>query len=221
MSLAPLPPGSFGLPILGETLNFFREPNFVSKRRQKYGNIFKTKILGRPTIFVVSDAGNRFILLNEGKYFAATWPPSTRILLGANSLAVSTGQFHSSRRRIMFQAFQPRALARYIPTIEKITQEYLNKWQEDEYLTWYPQLRNYTFDIACTLLVGQNNASNEPICHFFEDWCAGLFSIPLNLPWTRFGKALRCRQSLLEEIEKIIVQRQQQENSNTDALGIL
>jgi cytochrome P450 len=218
---SPLPPGSFGLPLLGETLNFFRERDFVSKRRKKYGTVFKTHLFGRPIAILVGAEANRFILNNENKYFAATWPKSMKVLLGSNSLAVRTGNFHTSRRKLMYQAFQPRALASYLPTIERITANYLEKWQQMGILTWYPELRNYTFDIACKLFVGKDNASQTALCHLFEDWCAGLFSLPIALPWTRFGKALRCREGLLREIEKIIVQRQQAENPAADALGIL
>jgi cytochrome P450 len=221
ISASPLPPGSLGLPLLGETLDFFREPDFVEKRRKKYGNIFKTHIFGRPTAIMLGAEANRFILTNEDKYFAATWPKSTSILLGPNSLAVRTGNFHTSRRKLMYQAFQPRALASYLPVIEQITANYLEKWQKMGTLTWYPELRNYTFDIACKLFVGQDNASETLLCHLFEDWCAGLFSLPIPLPWTRFGKARRCRTGLLREIEKIILQRQKQEDQGEDALGIL
>ncbi|MFM7447708.1 MAG: cytochrome P450 [Leptolyngbyaceae cyanobacterium] len=218
---SPLPPGSFGLPLLGETLNFFRERDFIEKRRKKYGNIFKTHIFGRPTAILLGAEANRFILTNEHKYFAATWPKSTRILLGANSLAVRTGNFHTSRRKLMYQAFQPRALASYLPVIEQITTHYLEKWQQMGTLPWYSELRNYTFDIACKLFVGKDNASETHLCHLFEDWCAGLFSLPIPLPWTRFGKARRCREGLLREIEGIILQRQQEEDKGEDALGIL
>ena len=40
----PLPPGSFGLPLIGETIDFLRDRNFSQRREQKYGNIFKTNI---------------------------------------------------------------------------------------------------------------------------------------------------------------------------------
>ncbi len=220
-SSLPLPPGSCGLPLIGETLNFFRDSDFANKRRQKYGNIFRTNLLGKPTVFINDEAANRFILMNEGKYFVSSWPKSTRILLGSKSLTTNTGSFHTSRRRLMYQAFQPRALASYIPTIEQITTNYLQKWNNMSNLTWYPELRKYTFDVACTLFVGQENASETPIFDWFEQWCGGLFSIPVSLPWTRFGKALKARQKLLNAIEEIIVQRQKQNDLGKDALGIL
>ncbi len=61
----------------------------------------------------------------------------------------------------------------------------------------------HTFDIASNLLVGKDGGSQTPLGHLFEDWCAGLFTIPIPLPWTKFGKALRCRQALLQYIEDL------------------
>ncbi len=221
LNLLPLPPGSFGLPIIGETIPFFQDSKFVQKHRQKYGNIFKTHLFGCPTVFVIDEQINRFILMNEEKYFVSAWPKSTRVLLGNYSLTTNAGEFHTSRRRLIYQAFKPRALASYIPTIEKITQQYLQKWETIANLTWYSELRRYTFDVACTLFVGQEKGSNTVLFSLFEEWCSGLFSLPLNLPQTRFGKALKCRYKLLNVLEQIILERQQQENLGNDALGIL
>ncbi|GAB4227341.1 MAG: cytochrome P450 [Stanieria sp.] len=217
----PLPPGNLGLPLLGETISFFTDPDFNQKRLKKYGKLFKTSLFGRPTVVMVGAEANTFLFKNENKYIIATWPKSTKILLGSTSLSVRTGDFHTSRRKLLYQAFQPRALASYIPTMEQITQEYLNKWEKLNTFTWYPELRNYTFDIASSLLVSTDGGSQTPLGEYFEEWCAGLFTLAIPLPWTKFGKALHCRKKLLEYIENIVVKRQQAENPGEDALGLL
>ena len=215
------PPGSFGLPFIGETLSFFNDRDFLKKRLKKYGSVFKTNLFGNPTVFMTGADANVFILTNENKYFSVTWPESTKILLGSDSLALQRGSFHSNRRKLLYQAFQPRALASYIPTMENITDNYLKKWEKMDSFTWYPELRNYTFDIACKLLIGTDNTSETILGELFETWCQGLFTLPINLPWTNFGKALRARKRLSQEIEQIILKRQQAEDLGEDALGLL
>lgn len=217
----PTPPGNLGLPIIGETLSFLFDPNFQKKRLEKYGKTFKTHIFGSPTIVMVGDLANTFLFKNENKYVRATWPKSTRVLLGPASLAVQEGSFHASRRKLLYQAFQPRALESYLPTMAKITTNYLTKWEQLKTLTWYPELRNYTFDIASTLFLGTDGGSQTPLGELFEELCAGLFSIPLDFPWTKFGKAKIAREGLLKQIEKIVLQRQKAENLGQDALGLL
>jgi len=56
-SLTP-PPGKLGLPILGETLSFLCDPDFAQKRHRQYGPIFKTHLLGNPTVFLKGSEAN-------------------------------------------------------------------------------------------------------------------------------------------------------------------
>lgn len=208
---ATLPPGEMGLPFLGETLDFFGDPNFAKKRFQKYGgSAFKSRLLGSPTIFVRGAEANRFVLTHDNDYFQISWPPSTSALLGELSLALQTGGTHQTRRKLLAQAFMPRALSTYVDAMTEITTAYCHRWLRQGTVTWYPELRNYTLDVACKLLVGLDNGSQTPLGHVFETWCEGLFSIPLNLPWMRFGKAKQARRRLLNEIETIVRQRQAQ-----------
>lgn len=216
-----LPPGQSGLPIIGETIAFLSDRNFFNKRQAKYGTIFKTNIFGRLTVVITGAEGNYFLLSNENKSFVSTWPKSTQILLGSTSLAVQNGDFHTARRKLLYQAFQPRALASYIPVMEEITHQYLKRWEHLKTFVWYLELRNYTLDIACKLLINIDQGSQTRIGKLFKIWDEGLFSIPLNLPWTKFGKALKARKELLKEIEGIITQRQKNNLQINDSLGIL
>jgi cytochrome P450 len=220
-NLLPLPPGTYGLPLIGETLSFFRDAQFAQKRHEQYGSVFKTRLLGKPTIFMRGTEANRFVLTNENQLFVVSWPPSTKALLGTLSLALQTGNVHQSRRKLLAQAFLPRALSGYIPAIEAITDRYLKHWEGQRHLTWYPELRSYTFDVACKLIVGLDSGSETRLGHLFEAWSEGLFSIPLPLPWTRFGRAKQSRNRLLQEIEQVIRQRQQKPQSSGDALELL
>src|SRR4028118_1262876 len=216
-----LPPGSLGLPIIGDTLNFLQDTQFAKKRHQQYGPIFKTSIFGQPTVFMCGQEASLFVLSNDNQYFVMSLPPSMKALLGPLSLPLQTGANHINRRKLLFQAFGPRALVGYIGAMENITQRYLEKWEKMETMTWYPELRNYTFDVAGKLLLGMDNASETALGHNFEAWCYGLFSIALDLPWTRFGKAKNGRKLLLAELEKIIRDRQLGTPSGKDALSLL
>lgn len=217
----PLPPGQFGLPWIGETLSFFKDPDFAQKRFQQYGPIFKTRLFGQPTVFIKGTEANRFILTSENQNFAISWPTSTKKLLGQNSLALQMGDIHQKRRKLLAQAFMPRALSGYVATMETITQRYLERWQAQEQFTWYPELRNYTLDVACKLLVGLDQGSQTPLGHQFETWCQGLFTLPLPFPWTPFGRARQARDRLLQSIEQIIRQRQASPDPGDDTLGLL
>lgn len=103
---APLPPGSSGLPLVGETLPFVLSPvRFAEERQRKYGDIFCSNILGAPTVFLCSAEANQWIFAGEGKYLQNQWSAPTRRLLGARSLAMINGQEHLDRRRLLAPHF--------------------------------------------------------------------------------------------------------------------
>ncbi len=218
----PLPPGKFGLPVIGETISFLRDAKFNDKRQEKYGLVYKTNIFGQPTVIMSGAEANRFLFSHDNSYFTSTWLDSTRILLGPQSLSTQSGSEHISRRRLIAQAFLPKAIAGYLPRMEQITHRYLKQWEKQSEMTWYPLLRTYMFDIASSLLIGTESGSETAyLSQIFKTWSEGLFSIPVNLPWTQFGKALRCRKLLLEKIEEIVRRRQQETEPRNDALGLL
>lgn len=218
----PLPPGKLGLPLIGETLDLISDSRkFVKERRQKYGEIFKTNILGQNTIYVIGSEAISFLLKGENQYIQTSLLPGMKKLLG-NFISNQTGNIHKSRRQIIAQAFKPRALVDYHQTIIEITNEYLRKWEKKESFSWYPELLDYTFDVACNFLIGLPSASETPLKDCYQTFVTGLFSLStLPLPWTNFGKAMKSREQLLQDIEEIIVNRQEEKEKKSDALTIL
>jgi cytochrome P450 len=226
------PQGELGLPIVGETLNFLLDPDYALKKKRQYGNVFKTRIFGSPSVFMIGAEANQFIFANENKYFDVNWPASTQALLGNMSLAMQSGHTHTSRRKLMVQAFQPRALSDYAPEIVAITAQYLQRWEQMGTLTWYGEIRDYTFEVASKTLVNTNAESQTKLSKYFYAWCDGLFSIPLQLPWTKFGKAMRSRQLIRDLLGETIqarqiaqgnqgIQGEQDQQSSKDAIAIL
>ncbi|GLD67905.1 cytochrome P450 26B1-like protein [Lates japonicus] len=79
---------------------------FHASRRQKYGNVFKTHLLGRPLIRVTGAENVRKVLMGEHTLVTVDWPQSTSTLLGPNSLANSIGDIHRKRRKRHHESLQ-------------------------------------------------------------------------------------------------------------------
>lgn len=69
-----LPPGYMGIPWIGETMEFYKAQRknelfelFIQPRISKYGKIFKTHLMGSPTVIVNGANANKFFLSNELK----------------------------------------------------------------------------------------------------------------------------------------------------------
>ncbi|MBW4575366.1 MAG: cytochrome P450 [Aphanothece sp. CMT-3BRIN-NPC111] len=217
----PLPPGSFGLPVIGETIAFLRDPQFVQRRQKKYGSIFKTNILGRPTVIMLGAEANRFMLSSEMHRFSwrEGWPDTFKELLGG-SLFVQEGAEHQRNRKLLMPAFHGKALANYVATMELLTLKYLEKWEQLGTFTWFPELKQLTFDIASALLIGsQLGPQTAPLSQWFSELTNGLMALPLRWRWTTYGRALQARDRLLAHIETAVLNRQQEPAH--DALGLL
>src|SRR5689334_14545252 len=113
---APLPPGSTGLPLLGETLDFARNGfGFVAERVAKYGPVFQTHMLGRHTVVISGpDAVREFI--DAGKIERdGSMPPHIQELFGGRSLPLLDGDIHKTRKRIVMATFSREAFTAYLP----------------------------------------------------------------------------------------------------------
>ncbi len=199
-----LPPGSFGLPLIGETIDFLRDPNFGDKREQKYGRIFKTNILGRPTVVMSGPEANRFILQTHFDHFSWRdgWPKNFQELLG-KSLFLQEGEEHKKNRRLLMPAFHGPALKNYFTTMVDTINRYLVKWSNLKHLTLLPEMKQMTFEVASILLLGSKPGTKTALLsQKFSELTAGLFTFPIKLPFTTYNSALKARYFLLNHLSE-------------------
>ncbi len=220
-STLPLPPGKSGLPWIGETIQFLTDPDFASKRRQQYGEIFQTHIIGRPTVIMSGAAANKLILSTHFDKFSWRdgWPDNFKELLG-ESLFLQEGAEHQRNRKLLMPAFHGKALMNYVTIMTEITDRYLAKWTQMGNLTWFTQFKNLTFEIASVLLIGSEpGAEITELSRLFTQLTDGLFTLPLRWSYLPYGRALAARDALLAHIERVVLDRQQ--HPTQDALGLL
>lgn len=224
-SAPSLPPGRLGLPIVGETINFALDPRFIEKRQKKYGPIFKTHLLGRKTIVVIGADANRMVLSTDFDRFSwrQGWPSTFKELLG-ESLFIMDGAEHQHKRKLLMPAFHGRALLNYWTTMEQITLSYLERWEQLGRFSWSSEFKKLTFDIASKLLLGSEpGPKTQQLSEWFHTLSNGLITLPIRLPWTPYGRALKARDKLLAHVEETVRQRQAlpEAEQPLDALGML
>lgn len=200
MSNYRLPPGQSGLPVIGETLSFIFDPHFVEKRYRQYGSIFRTQIIGSPTVFMVGPEAVEFVLASHMDHFSwrEGWPNNFKLLLG-ESLFVQDGAEHRKNRRLIMPAMHGAALESYFSAMEAMTTRYLHEWQNQGEFIWYEEFKQLTFDIASQLLLGTNTGTEVArLSQLFTTMTNGLFALnPLPLPGTKLGKAIAARNQIL------------------------
>lgn len=220
-SSLPLPPGRLGLPWIGETLSFLRDSlGFTRERLRAHGPIFKSHLFGRPTVLMGGPEAMRFVFTNEKDKLVASWPKSTVALLGDGALSVQEGAAHLRLRKVLQHVFGHKQLTAHVPQMDRIATLHLERWARRGSFAWCPLLSGFTFHIACALVLGDES----DVAGFeapFEAWLAGLFSLPIELPFTAFGRALQAREQLVERIGRITRERLASGPIGEDALSVL
>ncbi|KAH9325559.1 hypothetical protein KI387_005737, partial [Taxus chinensis] len=222
----PVPPGSMGWPLLGETLQLISaykttnpEP-FVDKRRAWYGNLFKTHLFGKPTIFSTDPEVNKFILQNEGKLFRTSYPSSITNLLGKHSLLLITGNLHKKLHSLTLSFANSSALKDHLMLdIENLVCLTLDGW--NDHVLLQDEAKKITFELTVKQLLSFDPGQwSENLRKEYLLLIDGFFSLPLRLPITTYGKALKARAKVAEEL-RAVVKKRRHESEKSDHYDML
>ncbi|WP_083681022.1 cytochrome P450 [Archangium sp. Cb G35] len=224
VSRLPLPPGSSGLPLLGETLAFIRDSGkFLEERRRLHGDVFRSHVLGEPIVFLVGPEANRWIFAGENKYLRNRWHLSARKLLGKQSVAMINGSAHLDRRRLLAPHFTYATMRHFVPRIEALVHQHLEQWlSAKQPFKAVDAVRALVFEVAIVLLMGESRVDAAYMSRLFKQWVAGLFSaVPVDIPFTTFGRGVAAEKEMREYLTPLVAEREKLAEQPPDTLGSL
>lgn len=206
-----LAPGSDGVPILGETLSFAKNPfRFLEERIAVHGRIFRSRVLGRRTVVVAGpEAAERFIdanvVMREG-----SMPPHVQELFGGRSLPLLDGESHKARKALVIQAFTRAALTDYMPVIQQRVEQALASWAAAGEIRWIDELKRLSIEVICSNVIGvAPGAEMDDLRRDYGLVTDGFATLPINLPGTRYRKALQARDRILVILKRCVRERRQ------------
>lgn len=221
---AKLPPGSVGWPYIGETLQLYcKDPNvFFSDKQKRYGEIFKTHILGCPCVMLCSPEAARFVLVTHAELFKPTYPKSKEKMIGPNALFFHQGPYHAHLRRLVLSSLSPESIKKFIPGIQSIAISILHSWPNAHIINTFQQMKKFSFEVGILAIFGDLGKQHKQ--ELKKNYCIvdkGYNSFPTNLPGTPYHKALMARRRLSRILEEIISERKEKKLSEKDLLGHL
>ncbi|KAL7136991.1 hypothetical protein ABFS83_10G065400 [Erythranthe nasuta] len=214
----PLPPGQTGWPLFGETLEFLsvgRHGNpkkFFDDRMAKHSaDIFKTSLVGEKTAVFCGPSGNKFLFSNENKLVHSWWPRNVERVF-PSSLLTSAKEESIKMRKLLPGFIKPDSLRNYVGVMDSIASEHLEThWEcggRENIVTVLPLVKKFTFAVACRLFLSIDDPVH--IARFdkpFRVLAAGILSVPVDFPGTRFNRAIKAADSIRREILEIIGRR--------------
>lgn len=223
----PVPPGNMGFPWIGETWYFYKAQkknrlfeDFIQPRTSKHGNVFKTHIMGSPTVIVNGSDANRFVLSNEFKTVISSWPSAAVQLMGRDSIMEKQGEQHRCLRGLISSTFGPVGLNALVPKICRSVGLHLGQhWEgnpdEDRIISLYRSAKTMSFTIVFECLLGIE--VKPGVLETFERVLEGVFAPPIGFPGTKFSRAKKAR----KEIERLIVEVVREKKRVISSEGIL
>ncbi len=207
--MSKLPPGSRGLPLLGQTLAFVKDPQgFLDAGHAEHGDVFLTNLFFADTVSLSGEKGLE--VFNDARWFTRidSSPGHIQTLLDRDATPFIDPPTHTTRRVLLLQAFTDEALAAYIPTIWAIMTRYAEGWEQRKDLTWVPELSRMCFAIADSLFTGADPTVEDARTYaLYQQFLGGIVTLPLALPFTPYGKALRARDGLLAHVSEAYERR--------------
>ncbi|EMS68885.1 Abscisic acid 8'-hydroxylase 1 [Triticum urartu] len=222
-----------GWPYVGETTQLYssKNPNvFFARKRNKYGPIFKTHILGCPCVMVSSPEAAKFVLVTQAHLFKPTFPASKERMLGPQAIFFQQGDYHAHLRRLVSRAFSPEAIRGSVPAIEAIALRSLGSWEDLQVNTFQEMktleadrcvgvMAQYALNVALLSIFGEEEMQYiEELKQCYLTLEKGYNSMPVNLPGTLFHKAMKARKRLGAIVAHIISARRERERGS-DLLG--
>ncbi|EER88867.1 cytochrome P450 716B1 [Sorghum bicolor] len=210
---APLPPGSFGLPFIGQTLSLLRAlrantaDDWLRRCVATYGPVSRLRLFGCPTAFLVGTSANKFIFASAA--VTAKAPESFARMVGRRTIRDVVGDEHRRVRAMMVQFLRVDAVKRHVASMDGEVRRHLDaEWRGRGTVAVMPSMKSLTFDVMCTAIFGLGTgAVRRELWTEFQELVRGIWEVPVDLPFTTYSRCLAASQRGRRAVAGVIQER--------------
>jgi cytochrome P450 len=164
-------------------------------------------LFGAPTVFVTGAAANKLVFGSDA--LAPKQPRCLPLILGRRNILELAGDDYRRVRGAMMQFLKPDSLRRYVGAIDAEVSRHLDaEWAGRRTVAVLPLMKRLTFDIIATLLFGlERGAVRARLSAAFGEMLEGMWSVPLDLPFTAFRRSLRASARARRVLEATLAEK--------------
>ncbi|MDY8136236.1 cytochrome P450 [Aquimarina sp. 2201CG5-10] len=193
----------------GDLMSFFKDYHkFKQKKIEKYGEIYKIKILNKEISTLHDKESVNFTLVQHAKDFNSkeAWELILKDLF-PNGLMLMDGDTHKDHRSIIAEAFKKEPMEGYLEMMKDIVPSHINSWNNPNPKI-FPLLKEFTLKIALQVFFGidknqQFPKINEAISNIVDASSA----LPIKLPFTAYNKGIKARKYLVKFFKELLPER--------------
>ncbi|KAK0607835.1 hypothetical protein LWI29_021313 [Acer saccharum] len=213
-----LPPGSFGFPLLGESLSFMRAQKqdrtdeWMQTRIDKYGPVFKTSLAGSKIVVLTGQAGNRFVFSGDDNGISYNQPGNVAKILGKYSVLEISGTKHKLIRGAISKFLKPESIQRYVEEMDSLVQKQLFKeLAGKDSVKIVTSMKKINFNVSCSIFFGLPDGKvKDQLLEDFETTVKGILALPLNFPGTVLHRAIQARGRVCKVLSNLIAIRKRE-----------
>ncbi|TXG62800.1 hypothetical protein EZV62_009794 [Acer yangbiense] len=200
-----LPPGAMGLPLIGDTFEFFASHSlyeispFISKRVARYGPLFRVGLFGEKMVVSTDPETNYSIFRNENQDLMLWHFGTLEDIIGENLLA-SHGSIHRYTRNLVLRMVGSESLkVKLLHEMDVATQRHLRSWATDGRVHVIDASQKMLLELVAGKFLSYNESKQaKKLGENYKTFKDGRVSLPLNIPGTTFHACMQ----VFEETKK-------------------
>ncbi len=199
-SATPLPPGSNGLPGIGETLAFAKDPfGFIQERRARYGRVFHTSLLGHTTAVLAGPEPIEAFYDPANVMRNGANPANVQALFGGPGVINNLdGAAHARRRESVSAALSREAIESYLPRMTRFVDAAFARWASAGEIRWSDELKRLAIETLGAVFASiESERELTALIKRCEAIAAAATALPIPLPGTPYTKGLRAKDESL------------------------
>jgi cytochrome P450 len=206
-SKLPLPPGTMGLPIIGQSLQLLKDNRgFFLSRFQKYGPVFKTSFALQKVVCFVGHGALTFFYNPDLFAREGANPNPIKALFNNDAVPLVDGEVHRVRKALYLSIMTTGAVAEFLPQMQNTCERFLQSWERKRNFVWQTENEFLGLGLSNLLMLGEETGSaSAEQKDVIDTYVLGMASLPINLPFTRYGRALRSRDTMLKWVADAMV----------------
>ncbi|MFS8015416.1 putative abieta-7,13-dien-18-ol hydroxylase [Helianthus anomalus] len=177
-----------------------------SRKNNEPRSRLESKSFGYPTVVLHGPTANKFIYTCDGNLLSNTQPPSLARIFGSRNILELSGNDHKRVRAAIVSFLKVEVLKQYVAKVDEEIRHHLQThWHGKHEVQVQPLMKTLTFNMICSLLFGIERVSQrEKMLPLFRYMMGGVLSIPINLPFTNYNRAIMARKKLVPMILHLI-----------------
>jgi cytochrome P450 len=202
-------PGDGGMPGVGHTLDFARDPlAFIQKRMARHGPVSWCSLFGKRVHVILGPEANEWLLKTEGASLSNR--EGWGVFLGGlfdRGLMLRDGAEHRAHRKIMAVAFKRSALEGYVDQMHPLIDEAVSTWgDQGGSMKLYPLIKRLTLQVASRVFLGLRlrRDSDRVNQAFIDTVMATMSLVRYPIPGGSYRKGLQGRAFLEAYLREIL-----------------